>query len=449
VITMTKTKSMKTEAEMAEYTNLVVEKGLQLGASDVIARGINSRNQQVRFSNNEIDIAKTWHESVMHIFLAYGKRVVATEVRTFSHLDQTVKDLVTLAKVTKENPEYAGIAHGPFCYDAVRSDPQLKTLEDVSDFVVAAINKALEKAENTAGILYLTNEDIFLSSSGGIEEKDEITSIELSIRAFSQKEASGHSVNCSPTLKGFNPEKAGEEAGKLAELAKNPVHGEEGVFSIVFSPLFFGSVLSYSVEMASAFMVWAGRSMYAGNLGKKVASDVITVTDTPSGLKQARFDDEGVPTTETPLIEKGVLKTYLHNTTTAAKCSTETTANAGLVIPESLNVRIEPGDYTTDELFGEVDQGLYLTNTWYTRFQNMQTGDFSTIPRDAILKIEKGEITGSVKDIRVSDNLLDLYRNIEGVSKEQELVRWWIEVETPCIASHVLARNVKITRSTE
>jgi PmbA protein len=434
---------------MRELTNEIVEKAEKLGATDVVVKGVISKNQQLRFSTNKIDIAKTWYEKVLYVFLVYKKRVVTTEIRTFDTIDEILENLVRLAKISKENPDYAGIAQGPFGYDTIQSDSKLKNLTELSDFITAAVNKALENAETTAGILQVINENVFLSSSGRIEAEDELTSIELSIRAFSQKEASGHSVSCSPTLRNFNPEKAGEEAGEFARLAKNPVQGEEGVHDIVFSPLFMGSVLNYSIDMTSAFNMLAGRSMYVGKLGERVASEPVTIVDTPSGLKQARFDDEGVPTKENAVIEDGILKTYLHNTSTAAKIHADTTGNAGLVIPEPLNICISPGDYTTDELFHEMKNGLYLTNTWYTRFQNMQTGDFSTIPRDAILKIENGEITGSLKNIRVSDNMLQLYQNIEALSKEQKLVRWWVEVGVPCVASHVLARKVRITRSTE
>ncbi len=434
---------------MRELTNQVVEKAQDLGATDVIARGISSKDQQLRFSNNEIDIAKTWNESVIHVFLAQKRRIVVTEIRNFNKMDESLKTLMKLIKVAKENTEYAGIAEGPFQYTEAKSDLHLKNMVDVSDLVTAAVNKALEKAAAAAGILLLAKKDVVTSTSGGIEAEDEITSIELSIRAFSQKEASGHSVSCSPTLKGFEPERAGEEAGELSKLAENPVRGDEGVFDIVFSPLFFGSILSYSMEMASAFMISAGRSMYVGKLGQKVAAESVTVTETPSGLIQFRFDEEGVPTKETPVIENGVLTTYLHNTSTAAQFQTETTANAGIIVPRALNAHLKPGTYTKDELFQEVRNGLYLTNTWYTRFQNMQTGDFSTIPRDAIFKIKNGEIVGSLKDIRVSDNMLDLYQSIEGVSKEQKLVHWWAEVQIPCTASHVLAREVRITCSAE
>lgn len=434
---------------MINLTNEIVKKALNLGATDVIAKGIHSKNQQLRFSNNEIDIAKTWHENFVQVFLVFRKRIVSTEIRNFDNLSKSLEELVHMARISRENPEFGGIADGPFKYSERKSDPDLKNLKDVSDFVIAAINKASEYATTTAGVLLLTKEDISLSTSGGIEAQDERTCIELSIRAFSQKEASGHSVTCSPTLKGFEPEKAGEEAGELSRLARNPVQGDEGVFDIVFAPLIFGSVLSYSMDMVSAFNVLAGRSMYVGRMGEKVASECITLTDTPSGLKQPLFDDEGVPSKVKPVIEKGILKTYLHNTSTAAKMDTESTANAGFVIPKPINIHVKPGNYSKDELIEEVNSGIYLTNTWYTRFQNLQTGDFSTIPRDAIFKIEKGEIVSSLKDIRLSDNMLTLYQSLEGVSKEQKLVRWWAEVETPCISSYMLARKVRITRSRE
>ncbi|MGD2251038.1 MAG: TldD/PmbA family protein [Candidatus Methanofastidiosia archaeon] len=434
---------------MMDNATKIKEKALALGATDVVVKGISSQNKQVRFSNNDIDIAKTWHELMFQVFLAYKNRVVTTEILDINTMEKTLENLISMAKMSRENPEYAGIAKGPFSYNSIESDPQLKGLTDVSDYVFAAVNKALEYAQTTFGILYVTNEEVYISTSNGIEVKDEHTSIELSIRAFSQKEASGHGVNCSPTLKEFNPEKAGEKAGELSKLAKNPVLGEEGAYNIVFSPLFFGSVLSYSINMASAYQVFAGRSMYGERLGKKVASDVVTITDVPSGMKQYRCDDEGVPTQKTVVIQDGVLQNYLHNTSTATKLHTETTANAGLIVPKPINIAVTPGEHTTEELFQEMKNGLYLTNTWYTRFQNMQTGDFSTIPRDAILKVENGEITGSIKNIRVSDNLLQVYKNIEAFSNQPTLVHWWAEADFPCITPYVLARNVHITRSTE
>jgi PmbA protein len=126
---------------------------------------------------------------------------------------------------------------------------------------------------------------------------------------------------------------------------------------------------------------------------------------------------------------------------------TETTANAGLVAPNPWSIEMDNGDMSKNELFKEVKRGLYLTNTWYTRFQNSAKGDFSTIPRDGIFLIEKGEVKQSLKDIRLSDNVLSLLGNIAAMSKERQQVHWWGEVNPPCLAPYVLIKNVRLTKS--
>ena len=142
------------------------------------------------------------------------------------------------------------------------------------------------------------------------------------------------------------------------------------------------------------------------------------------------------------------LKGYLHNTSTAKQFGTETTGNAGLVFPYSWSVHLAPGDLGKDELISQVKDGYYVTNVWYTRFQNYQTGDFSTIPRDAIFRIKDGQIVGSVKDIRISENMLELMRKVKAVGNDVKQVHWW-EVNTPVFTPHVLVEGVNITKSTQ
>jgi PmbA protein len=159
------------------------------------------------------------------------------------------------------------------------------------------------------------------------------------------------------------------------------------------------------------------------------------------------FDDEGVPAQENVIIEKGQLKTYLHNTSTAQIFKTKTTANAGIVLPMPWNIEMDSGNMTKEELIKEVKHGLYLTNTWYTRFQNYKTGDFSTIPRDGIFQIENGEIKQSLKNIRLSDNALRMLSNITAISKERQHVHWWGEADPPSLSPYILMKDVLITTS--
>jgi PmbA protein len=250
-------------------------------------------------------------------------------------------------------------------------------------------------------------------------------------------------------LKDFKPARAGAKAGEIAKLARNPRIGNEGTYDVIFDPLIFGSLLGVWGEMASAYSVLVHQSIFVDKLGKRVARETVTLKDNPAAYSMSNrvFDDEGVPTKENVFIDRGVLKTCLHNASTAKMFKTKTTGNAGLVYPTAWNIEMGAGDTSKDELFKEVKKGLYLTNTWYTRFQNSAKGDFSTIPRDGIFMIERGEIKRSLKDLRISDNVLAMLGNIAGVSKERQHVHWWGEANPPSLAPYVLIEDVHMTES--
>jgi PmbA protein len=439
-------------SDVFSRTEEIVKKAKSLGADEVIAKTTFGKYRQTRFSNNQVDITVAWNDYATDVALAWKKRVVATEIRNFQNVDVQLKRLFDIAKVSKENPRFGGFAKGKFKYAESSADKRLENLEKPAEYVFEAVEAAKLEAGpkiNSGGTLFTKSEDVYLASSEGPTSTDARSAIELSIRAFSQRDASGHGVECCSTLRDFKPSKAGSKAGRTAKMARNPKLGEEGTYDIILDPLFCGSMLATWAWMVSAFNVMIQLSIFVNKLGQKVASEIVTMKDKPAAYSVANrtFDDEGVPARENVFIDHGVLKTYLHNTSTAKIFKTETTGNAGLVAPRAWNVEMDSGDMSKDELFNEVNTGLYLTNTWYTRFQNYAKGDFSTIPRDGIFLIEKGEIKQSLKDIRLSDNASKLLRNITGISKERQHVHWWGEADPPSLAPYILIKDVHITKS--
>jgi PmbA protein len=433
-------------------TEEIVKKAKALGADEVIASTVFGKYRQVRFSNNQIDITVAWNDYATDVILAWKKRVVATQIHDFCEADTSLRHLMKLVKVSEENPTFGGFAEGTFRYAKSRADNKIENLENLTDHVSAAIEAAKKEAGSnveSGGILFTKFENVYLASSEGPTGVDARSAIELSIRAFSEREASGHGVECSSTLREFEPSRAGAKAGEIAKMAKNPSLGDEGVYDVVFDPLIFGSLLGVWAGMASAYSIMTRTSVFVDKLGKKVAPEIVTLKDNPASysLSNRVFDDEGVPTRENSFIDHGCFKTYLHNASTAKIFKTETTGNAGLIAPTPWNTEMEPGDASREELFKEMKKGLYLTNTWYTRFQNSAKGDFSTIPRDGIFLVEKGEIKRSLKDLRISDNALAMLGNIAGVSKERQHVHWWEEADPPSLSPYVLMKNVHITKS--
>jgi PmbA protein len=424
----------------------IVKKVLDMGADDVVCELVKEKMCQVRFSNNEITAAKEFNSVRAEIFVAKGKKTMNFTLENVETIEEDLKKAVNLLDTMQESKDYHGIAQGPFEYRKTVYD---KSIADADPVELA--HEVIEACEvdRIAGVLFTRYQNVDFASLY-TEAVDKRAYVETSVRVF-ENGCSGHGVNVSSALKGFDGAQASIDASELAKKAQSPESGKEGKYDILFTPLCFATLFSSADFSISAFFVDSGISFFWGKIGKEVASPKFTVVNDGTikeGIYSKKFDKEGVPTKKTPIIEKGVLKSYLHNSSTAKKFNTETTANAGLDVPLPQNLIIGDGDKTQDELISDIDRGLMVTNTWYTRFQNYMTGDFSTIPRDAILKIEDGSITGSVDGIRISDNMLNVLQNIDGLGKGTQQIHWW-ECEFPVFSPYVLVRDIGVTTSTK
>jgi PmbA protein len=446
-------------SRLSELAERVMEAARKAGATDAIAETIEAHTQQVRYSNSQIDAVNTWTEEHLALFVAVGKHVVSSDVRDLGSAEVFARELVETAKKTPPSNSYGGVASGKFRYRAARPDKKIIQLKDPSKFALDAITAAERAgANNVGGTFFVRHEKVGLASSGGAIGSDERASLDMSVRAFAQPDASGHAVCCTPRLSRMDAEGTGRRAGELAVRAKNPVHGSQGKFDLILEPLCLGSFVQSTSDMMSALRVEISTSMFAKKVGKRVASDEITFVDDPTveSTTTRLFDHEGVPTRRNVMVKDGTLKTYFHNTSTAKRFKTKTTANAGPLIPTAFTYAaqpipfhpvIVPGDQTVEELIADTAHGLFLNNTWYTRYQNYVTGEFSSIPRDAILAVEHGEVIGAVKNVRVSDNMLNFWKSIDALSKESEEIYWWDEAAPPSDLPTVRARAMNITRS--
>ena len=444
--------------KLKEAAEALVQVALDAGANDAIAQVIDESTDQIRFSNSMVDTSNFWRVVHAHVFVAVGGRTMSSDIRDLKRAKDAVQEIVRMAKMTPVNEGFKGIASGKFKYRRGRVDPKVLSLKNPARYAHEAIGSALALgAVDVGGTLFVRKANWGIASSRGALAEDANASMDISVRAFTQPEASGQAVCVTPTLSKMKAADVGARAADLARKAKDPVQGEEGKLDLVMEPLMMGSMLMHSVGMASALAVELGMSMYAKKIGKGVASDEVTVVDDPSMSSMTRrsFDHEGMPTRRNVIIKDGVLKTYVHNTSTAKRFKTRSTGNAGPVVatqfttpnePVLFHPTLNPGDWKVDEMIEDTRHGLYLNNTWYTRFQNYSTGDFSTIPRDAILLIKNGEIAGSVKNIRVSDNMLKVWRSMDAISRRPEEIFWWDEAG-PATLPAARAKRIRITRS--
>ena len=186
------------------------------------------------------------------------------------------------------------------------------------------------------------------------------------------------------------------------------------------------SLLGVYIRHADAEQVQKKSSLFIGKLGEQIASKKLTIEDKPLSKNPfARwFDDEGVATYNKPIIEKGVLKTYLYNLTTAAKDGVTTTGNAqGAGSKKSTGsffLTVKPGKKTLDDLFAEVGDGVYITGvTGLHSGMNPQSGDFSL--QASGFEIKNGKKGKPFDLITASGNLLEVFKDVQEVGSDVKI----------------------------
>ncbi len=426
----------------------------KLKVDDAIALSIDNREQMLRFANNSATVVKQIQETELTVYLAKdGRRAIAaTSNPSEANVRRFVGDLFASMKgLTKS--DYVPLPEKTMTFRplAQRFDKKVASVGGkLSELAGTAIDASVRAgAKRSAGVVEASATSFSILTTSGTRGSDSRTSITLNIRSFADNDASGHGLSCSSTLSSFNPAEAGRRAGEAAKMMTNASEPEAGEYQVLMSPAVASNLIETVASAASAFAVEAGISYLADKMGMKVASDSFSITDhgyVEGCLGGRGFDDEGTPTRSTPIVERGVLSSYIHNLTTAGKWKTESTGNAGLVQPHPWNIEVGAGDSGYDEMVKEMTRGIVLTSNWYTRFKNYRTGEFSTVPRDGAYFVENGKVVKTLKGMRLGDDLGRMFSSVRMLSRDREWVEWW-EVETPTLCPWVLVDGAKITRA--
>ena len=453
--------------EALEY---LMKKLKQKKIDDVVLTFSANHSRQIKFADNKI--VKTGVEELRNIgiFVVKDKKILTTSCHDLigesglsnigkgfvepnkKSMDKLVKRIFEFLKLVQPKNDYYGINDKKFRYQEIKNgyDPKAINIDDV-DYVDKGINAAFkEGAKRTNGILEVHDLKSTILTSNDIMFNEKRSELYFSIRSFIKKDESGHMNALSTDLRKFDVEEAGKISGETARDSRNPCKGSKGTYDIIFGPMAISPILNVIGESASIFSVEAGLSFFSGKEKKKVGSKNITLYDDgklTGGVNSVKADAEGVATRKNVLIEKGIFKQYLHNTSTARKYKVESTGNAGLISPVPWNIVVEKGDLNLPEMIKEIKKGIYVTNVWYTRFANYHAGDFSTIPRDGAFLIKNGKIIGSLKNVRISENILHLLQNVECAGNKARYLRSW-EARTPVLTPHILIKNCNITAPT-
>jgi len=225
-----------------------------------------------------------------------------------------------------------------------------------------------------------------------------------------------------------DPAAIGRRAADKAVASQAPRDLDPGRYTVVLEPA--------AVSTLVGFLSWIGlggrllveeRSCLSGRQGEPVAADTITLYDDAreAGTIGLPFDFEGVPRSRVMLIDKGVFRDGVYDLRTAKQAGKQSTGHAlpppNPEGPLPLNVFMEPGEASLEEMIASTERGLLVTRFHYTNIVHPLESTITGMTRDGTFLIEHGEIAHPVKNFRFTQSILEALAQTSMVGRETEL----------------------------
>jgi TldD protein len=226
-----------------------------------------------------------------------------------------------------------------------------------------------------------------------------------------------------------NPEHFAIEAARQAVLQLGAREAPAGEMEVVLGPGWPGVLLHEAVGHGlEADFNRKQTSAFAGLIGKRVASEKCTVVDNgtmPWRRGSLNVDDEGQPTQNTVLIEKGILKGYLSDKLSARLMGIADTGNGRresyehIPMPRMTNTYLLAGEEDPQDILRSVRRGIYAVNFGGGQV-DITNGKFVFSASEAYL-IEDGHVTAPIKGATLIGNGPDVLTRVSMVGNDLKL----------------------------
>lgn len=270
---------------------------------------------------------------------------------------------------------------------------------------------------------------VALASTAGLAAEYSSTDCWCMVLALAERGGetqTGHSFRVAREIGELDWEEAAREAAERGARMLGAVKPATERLPVVLDPWAAASFLGVLAGSLSAEEVQKGRSLLADRVGDEVASGQLSLVD-DGRLAQAPaaapFDDEGVPTGRTVLVERGVLRGFLHNTETAKREGAASTGNArrssyrGVPGVSPSNLFVEPGPTGPHDLLAGAGRAVYVQDvTGVHSGANPVSGEFSV--GGTGLRVEGGALGEPLREMTIASTLLDMLRSVTAVGSD-------------------------------
>lgn len=415
-----------------DYKQLI-NKAVAAGFSDFEAYVSDSETLNISLFNGNVD--KTSANSSHSIALRgiYQEKVVNTTIEDDNaDIDKVIKQMIANALVITSD-EKSEIFAGSESY------PTLEAIEGGFDKVTTAEKiELLKQTEQIAKgldsrIVLLPHcqytdsvQTVRIINSKGLDISKSANYGVLVLGAVAKDGDSvqdGFEVKVALKYSDFDPEKVAKTAVEKAISMLGADAIESKSYPVIMENDAMASVLGGFCSMFSGDAALKRLTSLIGKEGEKIMGEEVNIIDDPlmkDSVNSQPFDDEGVASYTKYVVEKGVFKTFLHNLKTAKFFNAKSTGNGVRGVDVGVgpvNLYVQPGMKTKEEIIKETEEGLLITDlAGLHAGLNPVSGDFSAQASGYYIK--DGEIVKPVTLIVVSGNFLKMMNEIEEIGSD-------------------------------
>jgi len=424
-----------------ELAEQLVKTCLKKGADAAEVYIQDSRNLRISVRNGEIE---TIQESAgagagFRVFVK-GKMAFSSsnDLRPES-LDGAVLRAVEFAGITTADPNNALPGDRGTTPVGGLHDPGISAVPMEDKIVLAIKTEKLAMSSDpritkSGGASYGEGEsDVFLANSNGLLKGYKTSTCAFGVSVVAEKgeqKAQGYE-SCSRRF--FSDLKPAEDvAAKAARDAfemLDPRQVRTQKAAVIIAPDAARSLLGGILAAVDGERVLQGASFLGKKAGLRIGSELITLIDDGTlekGPASAPFDAEGVPTQKRVIVDKGILRGFLYNTSAARRAGAQSTGNASRSDFSSLpgigphNFFLQAGNVDPADIIHATKTGFLVREiTGYGI--NPVNGDFSGGASG--LWIEEGRIAFPVKGLTIAGAGAEMLEGIDMVGNDLDSSR--------------------------
>jgi PmbA protein len=440
---------MVSESQLLELCQYVVSTGMDAGATaiEALAKYENQIDTDIELSQISSVNQRIGTEIAIRLFI--GKRMGSafTNIPNKESVKEAVDLAVAAAKVTTEDADWMDFPH-PQKYASIDGLWHKSVVDAKPGELVASTGELIDKGtKSESGLVIAAGGSAAFSSASAYANSNGVAVSEKGTGAFIAEIAIARTeTSMTPAVIAYDIKRnldvdldgTVNTVANQIRLLKIPAIGQTGKFKVIIHPQAYSQLFNFTLlKGVSGDSVARGKSMIADKIGDTIASEIFTLVDNglhPTSAVTSIADDEGVPRQRTPIIENGVLRSFLWDTYWANKMDLKSTGNAkrnmrqGLVEIDPTTLVIEPGTREIEDIISEIDHGYYIQNVQGAHSSNPESGDFSVVGNPAIL-IKDGKKVGGIDGLMISGNIFDLLKNVVEIAKTSIQLFSWIGPE--------------------